>query len=48
MIIHFLIESGVNIAEITGDIDVVDKVAALEQIGEKAKTLFLSLHPEMK
>lgn len=35
-------------AEVYGEVDVTDKKTALEAIGEKAKALFLTLHPEMK
>ncbi len=48
MVIRFLMESGVNIAETYGDIEGEDKRAILELVGEKAKQLFLTLHPEMK
>lgn len=48
MVIRFLIESGVNIAEVYGEINEKDKKSALETIGQKAKDLFLTLHPEMK
>lgn len=48
MIIKFLIESGVTIAEIYGEVKTDDKQKALDDIGEKAKALFLTLHPEMR
>ena len=48
MLIKFSIESGVNVAEIYGEVDPSDKKKALEEIGNKAQGLFLALHPEMK
>ena len=48
MLIKLTLESGVNFAEVWGELDSKDKQKAIELVSEKAKGLFLTLHPEMK
>lgn len=47
MILKLTIESGVNISDTYGELDLSNPQEALKIVGEKAKELLVQLHPEL-